>query len=181
MERVSRDNAVLCLIEHQVGLFTGVRDITPGELKHDVAALAKAAQLLGLPLIVATTAKNEIWGPTVPEVIEALKGDYPVIDRMTVNAWDDPAFVDAVKATGRTHIIFASVALQVCAAYPAYSAIDEGDNAYVVLDASGSVQPRTTGSRDRSYDSEGRDADGLYVNYRGDHAHQCGSARHAGL
>ena len=76
MERISRDNAALCLIDHQTGLLTGVRDIAVGELKHNVVALAKAAQILGLPVIVATTAKDELWGPTVPELVAALKGDY---------------------------------------------------------------------------------------------------------
>jgi len=137
MERISRDNAALCLIDHQTGLLTGVRDIAVGELKHNVVALAKAAQILGLPVIVATTAKDELWGPTVPELVAALKGDYAKIDRMTVNAWDDPAFVAAVKKTGRSHLIFAGVATQVCAAYPAYSALDAGYQSYVVMDASG--------------------------------------------
>ncbi len=105
MERISRDNAALCLIDHQTGLLTGVRDIALGELKHNVVALAKAAQILGLPVILATTAKDELWGPTVPELVAALNGDYAKIDRMTVNAWDDPAFVGAVKKTGRSHLI----------------------------------------------------------------------------
>jgi nicotinamidase-related amidase len=137
MDRITRDNAALCLVDHQVGLFTGVRDYSVNELKHNVVALAKAAQILGLPVVVATTAKDELWGPTFPELTEALTGDYATIDRMTVNAWDDPRFVDAVKATGRTHLVFAGIALQVCAAFPAYSALDAGYEARVVVDASG--------------------------------------------
>lgn len=137
MERISRDNAALCLIDHQLGLLSGVRDITVGELKHNVVALAKAAQVLELPVILATTAKNELWGPTAPELLAALQDGYASIDRMTVNAWDEPAFREAVKATGRTHLIFAAVSLQVCAAYPAYSALDDGYASYVVVDASG--------------------------------------------
>src|SRR5258707_3034618 len=124
MERISRDNAALCLIDHQTGLLTGVRDIAVGELKHNVVALAKAAQILGVPVIVATTAKDELWGPTVPELIAALKGDYAKIDRMTVNAWDDPAFVAAVKKTGGSHLIFAGVATEGLPAHPAYFALD---------------------------------------------------------
>src|SRR5258708_8360016 len=137
MERISRDNAALCLIDHQTGLLTGVRDITVEEVKLNVVALAKAAQILGLPVIVGTTAKDELWGPTVPELVAALKGDYAKIDRMTVNAWDDPAFVAAVKKTGRSHLIFARVVTQVCAAHPPYSALDAGYHSHVVLDASG--------------------------------------------
>src|SRR5207245_2533973 len=42
-ERLTSDNAALLLIDHQVGLFTGVRDIPVGELKHNVLSLATAA------------------------------------------------------------------------------------------------------------------------------------------
>lgn len=137
MERITRENAALCLIDHQLGLFTGVRDITVAELKKNVVALAKAAQVLGLPVVVATTAKDQLWGPTVPELISALKQPYASIDRMTVNAWDDPNFVKAVESTKRSHLIFAGITLQICAAFPAYSAIAAGYNSYVVVDASG--------------------------------------------
>src|SRR5258708_39794967 len=67
MERVTRDNAALCLIDHQVGLLSGVRDITVNELKHNVVGLAKAARILGIPTIASTTAKDVFWGPTFPE------------------------------------------------------------------------------------------------------------------
>src|SRR5260370_39566115 len=56
---------------------------------------------------------------------------------MRVNAWKDPAFVAGGKKTGRSHLIFAGVATKVCAAYPAYSALDAGYQYYVVMDASG--------------------------------------------
>jgi len=72
-ERPTPDNAVLLLIDHQVGLFTGVRDIPVAELKHNVVALAKAVKVLGVPLIVTATSP-EMWGPIIPELTEALPG-----------------------------------------------------------------------------------------------------------
>ena len=42
--RVS-DNAALVLVDHQVGLLTGVRDITVAELKNNVVSLAKAMRI----------------------------------------------------------------------------------------------------------------------------------------
>ena len=123
MERITRDNSAVCLIDHQVGLLTGVRDIAISELKHNVVGLAKAARILGVPTIASTTAKDVFWGPTFPELLAVLDTNkYPINDRMTMNAWDDPHFVKAVEATGRKHLIFAGVTLQVCAATPAYSA-----------------------------------------------------------
>jgi len=117
---------------------SGVRDITINELKHNVVGLAKAARILGIPTLASTTARDVFWGPTFPELLAVLdRNTYPIIDRMTMNAWDDPHFVKAVEATGRKHLIFAGVTLQICAALPAYSALAAGYKTYVAVDASG--------------------------------------------
>src|SRR5437773_9956003 len=63
-EPLTSDNAALVLVDHQVGLMTGVRDYSTGELKHNVVALAKAAKALKLPIIVTTTARDSMWGPS---------------------------------------------------------------------------------------------------------------------
>ena len=52
---LTSQNAALVLVDHQVGLMTGVRDYSTGELKHNVVALARAAKALKLPIVVATT------------------------------------------------------------------------------------------------------------------------------
>ena len=64
-EPLTSENAALVLVDHQVGLMTGVRDYSTGELKHNVVALAKAAKALNLPIIVTTTARDSMWGPTL--------------------------------------------------------------------------------------------------------------------
>ncbi len=99
-ERLTPDNAALLLIDHQVGLFTGVRDIPVAELKHNVVALAKALKVLSVPIIVTATSP-EMWGPVIPELTEALPG-ISIINRTTVNAFDDARFAKAVEATGRS-------------------------------------------------------------------------------
>jgi isochorismate hydrolase len=114
-EPLTSENAALVLIDHQVGLMTGVRDYSTGELKHNVVALAKAAKALKLPIVVTTTARNSMWGPTFPELVEALPG--VPIDRSSVNAFDDPKVAQAITATGRKKLIFAGISLEVCAAF----------------------------------------------------------------
>lgn len=136
-ESLTSDNAAVLLVDHQVGLISGVRDIPLAELKHNVASLAKAAQILGLPTIVTTTAADSMWGPLIPELRVALPEDQHVIDRSTVNAWHDDRIRDAIKASGRTKLIIAGISLEVCAALPAIAATGEGYDAYVALDASG--------------------------------------------
>ena len=135
-EPLTSENAALVLVDHQVGLMTGVRDYSTGELKHNVVALAKAAKALKLPIVVTTTARDSMWGPTFPELIEALPG-IEIIDRSSVNAFDDERVAKAITATGRKKLIFAGISLEVCAALPAITAVGKGLDAYVAVDASG--------------------------------------------
>jgi nicotinamidase-related amidase len=133
---LTQQNAALILVDHQVGLMTGVRDYSTGELKHNVVALAKAAKALELPIVVTTTARDSMWGPTFPELVQALPG-LEIIDRATVNAYDDARVAKAIEATGREKLIFAGISLEVCAAFPAMTAVARGLDAYVAIDASG--------------------------------------------
>src|SRR4029434_5618819 len=116
-EPLTSQNAALVLVDHQVGLMTGVRDISTGELKHNVVALAKAAEAQNLPIVVTTTARDSMWGPTFPELVEALPG-VQIIDRSSVNVFDDARVARAIEATGRKKLIFAGISLEVCAALP---------------------------------------------------------------
>ena len=99
-----------------------------------------------VPIIVTTTARDSMWGPTFPELVEALPG-VKIIDRSTVNAFDDPTVAKAIERTERKKLILAGVSLEVCAAFPAIAAVGKGYDAYVAVDASGtfSETKRQTG------------------------------------
>ncbi|MGH8210936.1 MAG: hypothetical protein ACREU6_15365 [Steroidobacteraceae bacterium] len=82
---LTSDNAALVLVDHQLGLLTGVRDIPLAELKNNVVSLAKAMRVLKVPTVVTTTARDSMWGPTFPELVEALPGIN--IMGLPVNVW----------------------------------------------------------------------------------------------
>src|SRR5258705_8496442 len=86
--------------------------------------------------MVTVTVRDRMWGPTVPELVQVLS-QIDIIDRASVNAWDDPNVSKAMEATRRKKLIFAGVSLEVCAAFPAITAIGKGLDAYVAVDASG--------------------------------------------
>lgn len=132
---LNRETTTLVLVDHQVGLLSGVRDIKTSELKANLVALVRCAKLLGLP-IVATNVAPEMWGPLLPEVAAELAG-LKVINRTMVNAWDEKKVVDAIAQTGRNQLLIAGISLEVCAAFPALSAKAAGYDARVVVDASG--------------------------------------------
>ena len=92
-ERLASHNAALFHVDHQEGLDTGVRDIATLGLKHNVVGLTKAALALGIPVVVTTTAES-MWDPMIPELAAVLP-THKVIERTTVNAWDDPRVVQA--------------------------------------------------------------------------------------
>ena len=134
-ERLTRNNAVLLLVDHQVGLYTGVRDIDIIQLKHNVAGLTRAMLALKVPIVVTTTTEKW-WGPLIPELADVRRG-VPVIERTTVNAWDEKRVADAVKATGRKKLIVTGISTDVCCAFPAIAALADGFQSYGVIDASG--------------------------------------------
>jgi len=134
-KRLTRDNAAVLLVDHQIGLYTGVRDIDTLQLKHNVVGLTRAMQALRVPVIVTTTSEK-MWGPIIPELAEVLRGA-KTIERTTVNAWDDRRIVDAVRSTGRKSLIVTGISTDVCLAFPAISALADGFDTYAVVDASG--------------------------------------------
>src|SRR6185503_5762712 len=79
---------------------------------------------------------DHMWGPTIPELVEALSG-VQIMDRSSINVFDDPRVASAIEATGRRKLIFAGLSLEVCAAFPAITAVSKGLDAYVAVDACG--------------------------------------------
>jgi nicotinamidase-related amidase len=134
-EKLTRDNALLLHVDHQEGLYTGVRDISTLELKHNVVGLTKAMLALQIPVVFTTTTES-MWGPLIPELTPLL-GEQGVIERTTVSAWDEPRVVEAVRATGRKHLIVTGISTDVCLALPALAALRDGFTSYAVIDASG--------------------------------------------
>lgn len=144
--RLDKDNAVVLLVDHQAGLLSLVRDIEPDKFKNNVLALADLAKFFNLPTIITTSFETGPNGPLVPELKEMFP-DAPYIARPgQINAWDNEDFVKAIKATGKKQLIIAGVVTEVCVAFPALSAIEEGFDVFVVTDASGTFNQITRDS-----------------------------------
>ncbi|MDC2858569.1 MULTISPECIES: isochorismate family cysteine hydrolase YcaC [unclassified Delftia] len=141
--RLDKNNAAVLLVDHQTGLLSLVRDIDPDKFKNNVLALADIASYFKLPTILTTSFENGPNGPLVPE----LKSQFPQAPYIArpgnINAWDNEDFVKAVKATGRKQLIIAGVVTEVCVAFPALSAIEEGFDVFVITDASGTFNSIT--------------------------------------
>ena len=107
-DRLTRANAVLLLVDHQVGLVAGSRYPEPQDLRKNAVGLMRASKILGVPIVITTTMSNGMFGPIFPELAELLK-DQEIIDRTTVNPFDEPRITSSIKRTGRSKVIVAGV------------------------------------------------------------------------
>lgn len=134
---IDANDAVILLIDHQSGLFQTVGDMPMPELRQRAAALASIATLAKLPVITTASVPQGPNGPLIPEIHQNAPHAQYVARRGEINAWDNPEFVEAVKATGRKTLIIAGTITSVCMAFPAISAVAAGYKVFVVIDASG--------------------------------------------
>ena len=138
---INPDDAVFLFVDHQSGLVQTIHSMPVGELRRNLAALAKASQLLHIPAIYTASVPTGPNGPTLPEVKDNDSSAKYVIRQGEINAWDSKEFVNAVKATGKKTLIISGMWTSVCVVYPALSALGEGYTVYAVADASGDITP----------------------------------------
>ena len=129
---------VLILIDHQSQMAFPLNSIEVGALRANTATVAKGAAGFKVPTIVTSVAATSFSGPIFPEISRAFP-DAPVIDRTTMNCWEDPNIIAEVNRLGSRRIVLAGLWTSVCIAGPALSAIEQGFEVYVIADASGDV------------------------------------------
>lgn len=135
-ERLTLDNAVLTMVDHQTGLLVNVRDQDPNTMRRNIMGLSTMAKVAEIPTVVTASMQEGPNGPIMPEILEIL-GDEVINRKGEINAWDFPEFRTAIEATGRKKIILAGLVTDVCLLFPALSMVEEGYDVYAVVDASG--------------------------------------------
>ena len=133
------DDHTLVLIDHQSQMAFPVRSIDVALLRTNAGLVSKAAAGFAVPTILTTVAKASFSGPLFPEIAEAFGEAAPVIDRTTMNAWEDPNITARVNEIGKPKLVFAGLWTSVCIVGPALSALEQGFPVYVITDASGDV------------------------------------------
>jgi nicotinamidase-related amidase len=131
-------NSALVLIDYQKEMFETIRSETSAELADlNVRLLAKAAKAFNMPVVLSTVGvKYGINGPTHASILSELPGVEP-IDRTSMNAFEDRAFSDAVKNTGRKRLIFGGLHTEICLTFAMVQALKEGYEGMFVADAVG--------------------------------------------
>ncbi len=136
-ELLTPENSQLIFIDHQPQMAFGVQSIDRQTLKNNVVALAKTAKLFDIPTTITTVETESFSGYTYPELLEVFP-ETELLERTSMNSWDDQKVRDALAASGRKKVIVSGLWTGICNNMFAFSAMaDAGYEIYMVADASG--------------------------------------------
>lgn len=137
LEVLTPQNSQIIFIDQQPQMAFGVQSIDRQTLKNNVVGLAKAARTFNIPTTITTVETDGFSGNTYPELL-AVFPDNKILERTSMNSWDDQNVRDALAANGRKKIVVAGLWTEVCNTTFALCAMLEGDyEIYMVADASG--------------------------------------------
>jgi nicotinamidase-related amidase len=137
LEVLTPQNCQIIFIDQQPQMAFGVQSIDRQVLKNNVVGLAKAAKVFNIPATITTVETQSFSGPTFPELLDVFPGK-DILERSSMNSWDDQKVRDALAANGRKKIVVAGLWTEVCNLTFSLCAMLEGDyEIYMVADASG--------------------------------------------
>lgn len=137
---VSPADHTLILIDFQSQMAFATNSIDPVSLRNNAGLVASAAAGFGVSTILTTVAEKSFSGPMFSEVTEPFPGQ-ALLDRTSMNTWEDVAVIARVNAIGKDRIVLAGLWTSVCIVGPALSALAQGYEVYVIADACGDVSP----------------------------------------
>lgn len=128
----------LIMIDFQSQMAFATKSIDAVTLRNNAALVARAAAGFGVSTILTTVAEKTFSGPMFDEIVEAFP-KHEMIDRTSMNTWEDANVIRQVNAIGKTRLVLAGLWTSVCIVGPALSALAQGFEVYVLADACGDV------------------------------------------
>lgn len=127
-----QDSAVV-FIDHQPQMLFGVANMDRAQFVNNVTLLAKAAKEFKVPTVLTAVETESFSGYVLPQLLDVFPGQ-AVVERSSMNSWDDAGFRRAIEATGRKNILMTGLWTEVCITWPTLEMLDAGYTIYVVED-----------------------------------------------
>jgi nicotinamidase-related amidase len=131
-------DSALVLIDWQPQMLFGVANADRATLTNNVSLLAKVAKEFGVPTVITSVETEGFSGYVLPQILDVFPGQQ-VVERSSMNSWDDAGFRKAIEATGKRNILLTGLWTEVCITWPAIEMAAAGYNVYVVDDCCGST------------------------------------------
>jgi len=132
------DDTAIVFIDFQPQMTFGVASIDRATLVNNVVLMAKVAKEFGVPAILTSVETESFSGYTWPQLLDVFPGQ-AVVERTSMNSWDDEGFRAAVRATGRKNILMTGLWTEVCVTWPTIEMSGAGFQMYVVDDCCGAT------------------------------------------
>ena len=134
---ITPENSVFLFVDHQPQMFFGVGSGDRKSIVNGTVPSPRRRRHSTSPPCLRRSPRR-----ASPETCSRRSARFPdneIIDRTTMNAWEDENLVNAIKATGRRKIVISGLWTEVCLVLPVLSALAQGYEIFVVADASGGV------------------------------------------
>lgn len=135
---LSPEDHTLILIDFQSQMAFATQSIDTTTLRNNAALISNGAAGFGVSTILTTVAEKSFSGPMFSEITDAFPGQ-ALLDRTSMNTWEDAAVIEEVNRIGKDRLVFAGLWTSVCIVGPVASAIDQGFDVYVITDACGDI------------------------------------------
>src|ERR1700741_3677434 len=126
------DTAVV-FIDFQPQMLFGVAGAERAALINNMVLLAKVAKEFRVPTVLTSVETESFSGYVFPQLLDVFPGQ-PIVERSSMNSWDDGAFRKAIEATGRKNILLTGLWSEVCITWPTLEMLEAGYNIYIVED-----------------------------------------------
>ena len=137
LQLLTPENSQVIFIDQQPQMAFGVQSIDRQTLKNNVVALAKSAKVFGVPTTITTVETGSFAGYTYPELLAVFR-EAPLLERTSMNSWDDQKVRDALAQNGRKKVVVSGLWTEVCnITFALSAALEGGYEIYMVADASG--------------------------------------------
>jgi nicotinamidase-related amidase len=134
------EDSAIVFIDQQPQMTFGMGNADRAALINNVTLLARAAREFEIPAVLTAVETESFSGYVWPQLLDIFPGQ-PVIERTSMNSWDDVGFRKAIEATGRKNILMTGLWTEVCITWPTIEMLGAGYHIYVVEDCCGATSP----------------------------------------
>ncbi len=110
---------------------------------NNVVLLAKAAKEFRVPAVLTAVETEGFSGYVWPQLLDVFSGQ-EVIERTSMNSWDDTGFRNAIEATGRKNLLVTGLWTEVCVTWPTIEMLGAGYTSMSSRMAAGPHRPPPT-------------------------------------
>src|SRR3984893_15231626 len=121
---LSPPDHTLIMIDHQSQMSFATKSIDAVLLRNNCALVAKAAREFKAPTILTIVAEKSFSGPIYEEIRSVFPKD-EIIDRTSMNTWEDARIAKRVNEIGKGRLVLAGLCTRVCMVGPALLVLDQ--------------------------------------------------------